>query len=139
MLLGRTLILPSNLLPYPDPDCARVHTHIPSHALIPTLALATLTAGVRFLLACVKVQQSAPFYHRYIARNDLFKHVFECFFSSQADDMLQASICNLVEAICVQNSKVLVKYIVKQYGEQFGVGVRVVESVDEQLRGYVVL
>merc|ERR1712032_1645605 len=75
-------------------------------------------ASIRFLLACIQVKESAPFYHRYIARNNLFKRVFDCFFASDADDMLKASIVNLVEVITAQNAKVLVKYIAKQFGER---------------------
>lgn len=75
-------------------------------------------ASIRFLLACIQVKESAPFYHRYIARNNLFKRVFDCFFASHADDMLKASIVNLVEVITAQNAKVLVKYIAKQFGER---------------------
>merc|ERR1712032_953704 len=38
-------------------------------------------ASVRFLLACIQVKESAPFYHRYIAKNDLFRRMFACFFA----------------------------------------------------------
>lgn len=75
-------------------------------------------ASVRFLLACIQVKESAPFYHRYIAKNDLFKRMFACFFATSADDMLKASICNLIDVIATLNCKVLVKYIAKQYGER---------------------
>ena len=80
-----------------------------------------LTASVRFLLACIQVKESAPFYHRYIAKNDLFKRMFACFFATSADDMLKASICNLIDVIATLNCKVLVKYIAKQYGERLRV------------------
>ena len=93
-----------------------------------------MTASIRFLLACIKVKESAPFYHRYIARNDLFKRVFDSFFASPADDMLKASICNLIEVITMQNSKVLVKYIAKQYGERLRVG-----GLGECIEGCVVM
>ena len=80
-----------------------------------------LTASVRFLLACIQVKESAPFYHRYIAKNDLFRRMFACFFATSADDMLKASICNLIDVIATLNCKVLVKYIAKQYGERLRV------------------
>ena len=75
------------------------------------------------MLACLQVKQkeSAPFYHRYIVQNDLFKYVFACFFANPADDMLKASVCHLMDFIGSENLKVLVKYIATQYGERLRV------------------